>query len=193
VAIVEAVVPSNRQGSRLDRRLVGVDDEMFQMQLGAPRKHLVQFGERARDKLCLAQVVTREWMSTHRGPIDVVPDVFEECGSVAVFQTFEHFTDMVRCDSHPISPFPSAFPACGSIQLLRNWRAWSKFSSNPVRCSRATVARLSWVTRRNDSGYRFGLWSCHNGFRGISGDEPRRSSFEAPSFGAAKAISATTS
>ena len=30
-----------------------------------------QFGDHGRDKVCLAKVMTRVWMSTHHGPIDV--------------------------------------------------------------------------------------------------------------------------
>jgi hypothetical protein len=89
---------------KLDHRLVAFDDEIFQVELSSLWKHVAQFGKGTGDKVSLAAIATGERMSTHHGPIDVVSDVREKGGSVAVLQTFEYFTNVVQCDSHLISP-----------------------------------------------------------------------------------------
>jgi hypothetical protein len=69
---------------KLDHCLVAFDDEIFQMELSSLWKHLAQFGKSTGYKVCFAAVATGERMSTHHGPIDVVSDVCEKGGSVAV-------------------------------------------------------------------------------------------------------------
>src|ERR1700675_3962942 len=91
---------------KFDHCLVAFDDKIFQVELSSLRKHLAQFGKGTGDKVCLAAIVTGERMSTHHGPIGVVSDMCEKGGSVALLQTFEYFTNEVRCNSHLISPGP---------------------------------------------------------------------------------------
>src|SRR5580692_2961200 len=110
VTIVEShAVPCRRQGMELDHRLVAFDDEIFQVELSSLRKHFAQFGKGTGDKVRLAAIATGERMSTHHGPIDVVSDMYEKGGSVALLQTFEYFTNEVRCNSHLISPSRSVY------------------------------------------------------------------------------------
>jgi hypothetical protein len=89
---------------KFDHCLVAFDDEIFQVELSSLRRHLAQFGKGTGDKFCLAAIVTGERMSTHHGSIDVVSDMCEKGGSVALLQTFEYFTNEVRCNSHLNSP-----------------------------------------------------------------------------------------
>src|ERR1700730_8671775 len=72
--------------------------------LSCLRKHFAQFGKGTGDKVRLAAIATGERMSTHHGPIDIVSDMCEKGGSVALLQTFEYFTNEVRCNRHLISP-----------------------------------------------------------------------------------------
>jgi hypothetical protein len=89
---------------KFDHCLVAFDDKIFQVELSSLWKHLAQFGKGTGDKVRLAAIATGERVSAHHDPIDVVSDMCEKGGSVAVLQTFKYFTNVVRCDSHLISP-----------------------------------------------------------------------------------------
>jgi len=57
--------------------------------------------------------IARERMSAHHDPIDVIGNMREESGSVAVFEAFENFTDLVRCAV--IGLYPD-YPTMGSLR-----------------------------------------------------------------------------
>jgi hypothetical protein len=65
---------------------------------------LAKFRKGTGDKVCLAAIATGKRMSTHDGPIDVISDMCEKGGSVALLQTYKYFTHEVACNSHLISP-----------------------------------------------------------------------------------------
>jgi uncharacterized protein (DUF2267 family) len=84
---------------KLDDRLIVLDDQVFHVELRALWKDPSEFVERARNERLLARVVTRERVSAHHDPVDIVSNVFEEVGAVAGLQAFEDIANDVGRNS----------------------------------------------------------------------------------------------
>src|SRR5580692_8599503 len=79
----------------LDHRLIVFDDQVFHLQLRSLWKNLSKLVECARNECLLATVVTREGVSTHYDPVDIIRNVFEEGCAVAVLESLEDFANVI--------------------------------------------------------------------------------------------------
>jgi hypothetical protein len=105
IAIVEPhTVFSGRQGMKLNHGLIIFDDDMLHMKLSSLCQYPVQFAEGAGNNVGLAVVIPRKKVSAHHGLIDVIGHMSNKGHAVAVFETFENFTNLVSCDCHRIFP-----------------------------------------------------------------------------------------
>src|SRR5580692_327774 len=82
----------------LDHRLIVLDDQVFHLELRSLWKDSSELVECARNEIPLAAVVSRQGVSTHDDPVDIIGNVFEERCAVAVLQSLEDFANEIGCD-----------------------------------------------------------------------------------------------
>jgi hypothetical protein len=74
----------------LDHRIVPYDHKMLHNEFGAISEHFAEFGESSSDEVGLRFVRAGKRMGSHYGPVNVIGDVLEKAGSIALLQTFEN-------------------------------------------------------------------------------------------------------